>query len=154
MNLRRPIHNPEETMYETILVPIDESEHSRIAAEHALELAGEVDAAVHFLHVVSMNDASKIDVNRIEHGLLIRDLQEMGRDVIEDVRSGIPTSDVETTASVLIGRPDKQVLEWVQHNDPDLIVMGTRGATGLNRILLGSVAENVARRSSVPVLLV
>ena len=141
-------------MYNKILVPVDGSKHSRTAAKHALELADTVGASVCFLHVVSMNDASKVEVDRIEQGHLAEDLIERGETKIEDIVQEIDNYDVETTTHVLIGRPDVQILKWIQTNDPDLVVMGSRGLTGLSKFVLGSVADNVSRRTAVPTQLI
>jgi len=61
---------------------------------------------------------------------------------------------VPITRHVMVGRPDKQILKYIHTESPDLVIMGSRGKTGLGRFIVGSVAENVARRSSVPVQLI
>jgi len=58
------------------------------------------------------------------------------------------------TTAVERGIPHETVLEYAVANDVDLVVMGTHCRTGLDRVLLGSVAERVVRRSPVPVLVV
>jgi nucleotide-binding universal stress UspA family protein len=141
-------------MYDSILVPVDGSETSKQAVKHALELATDVDASVHVLHVVSLNESRNIDVQRIEQGQLINDLEEMGDKVIEGV---VPPEDefpTTLTQSTMFGRPDKQILKYIRTESPDLVIMGSQGKTGVQRMVLGSVAENVARRSSVPVQIV
>lgn len=141
-------------MYDSILVPVDESEISRHAVAHAIELATAVDASVHVLHVINMNEAVNVDVERIERGKLCNDLEEMGAKLIE---STLPPADeraVPITQSVMFGRPDKRILKYIATEAPDLVIMGSQGKTGIERFVLGSVAENVARRSSVPVQLI
>ena len=141
-------------MYDTILVPVDGSENSQYAAKHALDLAEEVGATVHFLHVVSLNESRNIDVPRIEKGHLYQDLEKIGEEVIDDTLSPLGDQEVSFTRTIMTGRPDKQILSFIQSKHPDLVVMGSQGKTGLKRVVLGSVAENVARRSSVPIQLV
>lgn len=55
---------------------------------------------------------------------------------------------------VVEGNPHEKILEYVSEHDIDMVVMGTHGRTGLDRALMGSVAERVVRRSPVPVLTV
>ena len=61
---------------------------------------------------------------------------------------------VEVESLVLEGKPAEKIVEYAEENDIDLIVMGTMGKSGLDRILLGSVAERVVRISHTPVLVV
>jgi len=53
-----------------------------------------------------------------------------------------------------VGRPTKVIVEYADDHDIDQIVMGSHGRSGMSRILLGSVAEIVVRRASVPVTVV
>ena len=141
-------------MYDSILVPVDNSETSRHALTHAIELATAVDATVHVLHVMSVSESSKVDIQRIEQGHLYTDLRDAGEELIESLL--VPANDeaVPITRHVMVGRPDKQILKYIHTESPDLVIMGSRGKTGLGRFIVGSVAENVARRSSVPVQLI
>jgi len=141
-------------MYDTILVPVDRSENSRYAAKHALDLAEEVGSTVYFLHVVSFNESQNIDVPRIEQGRLYQDIEKISEEVINDTLSALGDHEIPIKQAALSGRPDKQILSFIQSERPDLVIMGSQGKTGLKRVVLGSVAENVARRSSVPVQLV
>lgn len=141
-------------MYDTILVPVDGSESSQYAAKHALDLASEVGATVHFLHVVSLNESRNVEVPRIEQGYLYQDLAQMGEEIIDDTISPLDEQEVPIKRTVMTGRPDKQILSFIQSERPDLVIMGSQGKTGLKRVVLGSVAENVARRSSIPIQLV
>jgi nucleotide-binding universal stress UspA family protein len=61
---------------------------------------------------------------------------------------------VDAETIVLEGHPSNEIIEFAQKNGIDVIVMGTLGKSGLDRFLLGSVAEKVTRNSSVPVLVV
>jgi nucleotide-binding universal stress UspA family protein len=52
---------------------------------------------------------------------------------------------------VVVGRPAREIVDYADENDIDHVVMGSHGRSGVSRIVLGSVAENVVRKSSVPV---
>jgi nucleotide-binding universal stress UspA family protein len=58
------------------------------------------------------------------------------------------------TTDVRPGTPHREILAYVEEHDADLVVLGTRGQTGLERYLLGSVTERVLRSSPVPVMTV
>lgn len=141
-------------MYDSILVPVDESEVSQHVVAHALELAAAVDASVHVLHIARLAEAKNIDARRIEQGQLYSDLEEMGTELIESILPPADETTVPITRSVMFGRPDKQILKYIATEAPDLVIMGSQGKTGIERFILGSVAENVARRSPVPVQLI
>jgi nucleotide-binding universal stress UspA family protein len=58
------------------------------------------------------------------------------------------------TAHVVVGRPDTEIVRFAQECGADFIVMGTHGYGGVKRLLLGSVADNVVRQATCPVLVV
>ena len=62
--------------------------------------------------------------------------------------------DVKITTGVYKGNPDVEIITSARENQADMIVMGTRGKTGLSHVLLGSVAERVIRNAEVPVMTV
>ena len=62
--------------------------------------------------------------------------------------------DIETGLHVVKGRPGAEILRFVQQHDVDLVVMPTHGLTGLEHLLMGSVAEKVVRQAPCPVLVV
>lgn len=135
-------------MYDTILVPVDGSEHSQYAAKHALDLAAEVGATVHFLHVVSLNESRNVEVPRIEQGYLYHDLGKMNEKVIDGTLSSLGGQDIPFKRTVMTGRPDKQILSFIQSERPDLVIMGSQGKTGLKRLFWG-----VSQRTLLGVLL-
>lgn len=55
---------------------------------------------------------------------------------------------------IVEGNPHEEILEYVSEHDIDMVVMGTHGRTGIDRVVMGSVAERVVRQSPVPVLTV
>jgi nucleotide-binding universal stress UspA family protein len=73
-------------------------------------------------------------------------------------RSYVETSgraeNVEVESVILEGSPSREIVDFAEKNDIDLIVMGTFGKTGIRRFLLGSVAENVVRHSRKAVFVV
>jgi nucleotide-binding universal stress UspA family protein len=129
-----------------ILVPLDGHEAAASALDHAITLAENVDAGIHLLSVVDAYRLKSVDQRRSIEAEL--------EDVIADAAAAVQTAEIPVTTAVEVGFPHKEILNAVADHDADLIAMGTRGRTGLDRHLLGSVAEKVVRLSTVPVLTV
>jgi nucleotide-binding universal stress UspA family protein len=135
-----------------ILVPVDFSDASKTAVRHASELAQTYDAQLDLLHVVEQvayPSAYGVDpgyhspqevIPRVE-----KSLGEMAREELD-------SENVKVSATV--GYGPLTILDYIDENDIDLVVIATHGRTGLERMLLGSVAERVLRRSSAPVFVV
>lgn len=134
-------------MFERILVPVDGSEPSRNAADHALELAAEQGATVHALYVVE-----PVAVTEGGTGQVIEAMQSTGESIVSELGDRAEAKDVTAITDVETGVAHRTILEYADENDVDLIVMGTHGRTGIGRYLLGSVTEKIVRLSDVPVL--
>jgi len=132
-------------MYDTVLVPTDGSAGAETAAGHAFDLAAAFGAEVIVLSVVDEGPVgTAIDERR-------ETLERAAREAVEAVeRAGDPGLSVRTT--VERGRPHETICEYAEREGVDLVAMGTHGRTGLDRLLIGSVAERVVRTSPVPVL--
>jgi nucleotide-binding universal stress UspA family protein len=155
-----------------ILVPIDFSEPSRVALHHALALAELYDASIDVLHVVQQTMHPAFYVGGAKD---IRDIDPQIEEKVEDRMQsfidetldlaapgpGGPAAETVTapvkasiTPHVMIGTVDTEVPAFIEDHDIDLIAMSTKGQTGLDRILLGSVAEKIVRLSPCPVFTV
>jgi nucleotide-binding universal stress UspA family protein len=143
-------------MYETILFPTDGSDPSFHALDHALDIAETYDASLHALYVVETSSPyDDFGTGGIDPELLIQTLHERGEEALERVEERADRAGRE-----LVGATREfddihgGILEYADEYGADLIVMGTHGRRGLNRWLLGSVAERVVRTSDIPVLTV
>ncbi|MDY6778117.1 MAG: universal stress protein [Candidatus Nanohaloarchaea archaeon] len=135
-------------MYDDILLPTDGSEGTKQAAEHAFILAERFDATIHVVHVIDTNSRYHDD-----HGE--KDLRSDGRrSALQPVTERAEGRDIEFLAQIREGTPYSEINDYVEEQDVDMIVMGTHGRTGLDRMLIGSTAEKVVRTASVPVLTV
>ncbi len=136
-------------MYKNILLPSDGSECSKIAAEHAIDIADRYNSKLHILSVVIPLSLG-IDVRSKE---ILDELTSTANDTIDEISEKARNSGVENVETVVEeGAPSDIILSYVSNNDIDLIVMGTHGRTGLERYLIGSVTERVVRKSEIPVL--
>ncbi|MEF8814561.1 MAG: universal stress protein [Halovenus sp.] len=142
---------------ESILVPTDGSEGARIGARRGIDLAATVDADLHVLSVVNTDriSASLSALNAGDRREQEQRLEEEAQQAAESV-AGLARTHLSgrITTAVERGVPFRTINEYVDSYDIDLIVMGTQGLTGVERILLGSVAEKTLRTASVPVVTV
>ncbi len=140
-------------MASQILIPVDGSEQSTEALEYAFETFP--DAEMTALHVV---DAGRGDIGAFSGmtGDLPDDSPELEQsaEVLDDARERGREHGVDVETDRGRGRPDRLIVKYAEENDYELIVIGSHGRDGVARVLLGSVAEKIARRSSVPVLIV
>ncbi|WP_226022729.1 universal stress protein [Halomicrobium salinisoli] len=147
-------------MYDNILVPTDGSDAARAAVDHAVDLAGKYDATIHALYVVDVNathySLGTEQVDRIRQGRL-DEMEEVREDADEAtgyVADAAAEHGLEVVEHVTAGEPARAIRKFVEDNDIGLVVMGSHGRSGLSRVVLGSVAETVLRRTHVPVLVV
>ena len=137
-------------MHETILLPTDGSDVTEPAVAHAIQLAQSEGATLHVLHVV---DTSVLPLDR--HSRSAYDgMEAAGRDSVEAIRDRAQDVGIHSVSAVRMGTPHREILDYADENEVDIVVMGTHGRTGLQRSLLGSVTERVVRLSDVPVLTV
>ncbi|ELY44594.1 universal stress protein [Natronorubrum sulfidifaciens] len=138
-------------MSERILVPHDGSGHADAALRFALETFP--DASVVVLHVVEPF-ADHTDAGVENGGRWRSRAREYAADVFDDVDD--TAAAFETTVDTVwwYGRPTHVIVQYIDAEGIDEVVMGSRGRSGIDRLLLGSVAETVVRRASVPVTIV
>ncbi|MFP9059034.1 universal stress protein [Natrialbaceae archaeon A-chndr2] len=164
-------------MYTDILYPTDGSPGANAALEHVRDLAERHDATVHVLTVVNsryieyqpgmMSGESKDkqagmmgdSPNNVKSGM-IRDVPENMRSAVKERAEGVleeaaaHLEGVKSTREIRVGDPHDVILSYTNSNEIDIVVMGTHGRSGLDRYLIGSVAEKVVRLSDVPVVTV
>jgi nucleotide-binding universal stress UspA family protein len=127
-----------------ILVPIDWSEQSQRAFRLAAVLARENNARLTLLHVIPLAAVMYGPPTECYVNHMLEELHCLAR--------GDPTTRVQ--CAVVEGSPGSEILSTARETSCDLIVMGTHGRTGLNRLMMGSVADEVLRQASCPVLVV
>jgi nucleotide-binding universal stress UspA family protein len=138
-----------------ILCPVDFSGHSRLALDYATVLARWYEAEVVALHAysVAMVPATIGAMPAMTTVGVPLTREEIERDLETFVRP-VQAAQVKTTATVTTGGPARSILETADRIQANLIVMGTHGASGFERLVLGSVTEKVLRKAKCPVLVV
>lgn len=142
----------------TVLVPYDDSPMAERAFEQAL--ADYPDADVHLLHVIDFAEAGySLPFETGTAGYTssweksVREAAEAGFETARDTAADLEFGG-EIHTHIETGPPARTVVEFAGDHDADYVVMGSHGRSGASRILLGSVAEAVVRRSPCPVLVV
>jgi len=140
-----------------ILVPVDFSDHSRKALDWAMLMATPFNAAVEVLYVWQPPTYLVPDVMLVVPGFNAAQLEEQARGEstksFEEFRRAVKSSSATIKFRFETGRPAAAILR-VASEGVDMIVMGTHGRTGLERVLMGSVANEVVTRAGCPVVTV
>lgn len=140
-------------MYDRILVPTDGSREGERAVEYALELAATHGATIKAIYVVNAASYGGLPMETAWDGISDA-LREEGQAAVARVEEMAADRGVNVETSVVEGSPSRVIVEQASPEHCDLVVMGTHGRGGIDRLLLGSVAERVVRSSPVPVLTV
>lgn len=134
-------------MYKNILLPLDGSTFGEDKIGTAIRLAKIFDASITLLQAVLVTPLSKED-REIE----AKELGDRARKYLNQIKSKIEKEGVSARVVVQIGDAASEILAYAERDDVDLIIMPTHGVGGFERFTLGSVSDEVVRRSSKPVL--
>lgn len=139
--------------YEDILVPTDGSSGSERIREHAITIGRDHDATLHGLYVIDRRRYMAASKDTQED--LIQTLEEEGEVALEDLTVRGEDAGLSVTTETRQGIPHKEIVSSIEAGDVDLVVLGTHGRTGPDRVAnLGSVTERVIGNVDVPVLVV
>jgi nucleotide-binding universal stress UspA family protein len=132
-----------------ILAPIDFSEYSMEALRGAMELARDLNGELHIVHVVA------------PHFALLDKMREQARETLmveeaEEELARIKRDDcgnsTEVFTQVMVGPPVPKLVEYAKEQQIDLILLATHGRTGIEHLMIGSVAEKLVRAAPCSVL--
>jgi nucleotide-binding universal stress UspA family protein len=138
-------------MYKKILLAIDGSDHSKRAAENAINIAK-------FSSNTNMEIIYVIDPNRAKSELLNNwnpdDLGDKQKSCITDVEKMAKEFGISYETNILYGEPGPTIVEYANKIKTDIVIMGSRGLNGLQEFVIGSVSHKVLKRANCPVLIV
>jgi nucleotide-binding universal stress UspA family protein len=147
----------EPIMYKRILVPVDGSDTSTRGLREALRIAKVAGARLRLINVVDESVVTQPFESYVDTSYLIEALREGGKKALERALSVAGRNDFKAE-SVLCESLGESVADIILREakkwKADLIVMGTHGRRGFNRVVLGSDAEAVLRDATVPVLMI
>jgi len=140
-------------MFERILIATDGSENSERAAKFGIELAKLAGGKLIAMYVA--------DISRMAHlpdDMLLFSIRELlikeGNEAVEFIEKLAIEGGVTCDKVVAEGIPSDEILDYASAEGMSIIVLGNVGRTGLDKFLLGSVAEKIVRNSKIPVLIV
>ncbi len=140
-------------MSNTIVIPTDGSEHAESAAEVGFGIATKMDATVHAL---SVGDVTLSQISSIGGGppKTKDDVTDIATQWATDLAELARAEGLEAEEVVRTGTPAKEIADYAEEIDADMIVIGTAGRSGIERMVVGSVTNKVVRTAPVPVVTV
>jgi len=141
----------------TVITPIDFSDNAGLVVESAAYMAGTFGANLHVIFIVqNFEDYSgffvpQMNVPNIEHELFVGAEEQM-ETFCKEHNVVFEKTGIRVTNKVLVGDVGEKIVEYATDVGGDLIVMGTHGYKGLERIMFGSVADQVVKSASCPVM--
>lgn len=138
-----------------ILVPVDSSESASKAAAFAADLASAIGASLTLLHVFDRDalSAAIMGAEALSDEELERSREHFAEEAFGAARDAIG-ADVEANTEFRFGKPAFEIVDFAEDNDFDLIVMGSRGQSAIQRLLVGSVSTQVVHHAKCSVTIV
>ena len=153
--------NPKTKVMKTILVPTDFSEQANNALDFAVDIARHTgDTQVQVIHIMeglghySFNTTGEVGYTEDEKEIVLSQVLESSNKQLTELINKEEYADVSLEGKVEVGNPYKGISKEIARCGAELVVMGTRGSSGLTEILIGSNTEKVVRYSKCPVITV
>ena len=130
-------------MFDRIMLPSDGSEFAVRSEDVAIEIAKKFNSTVVAVHIIDDKLIYPFEV-----------LEDEGKSILKKIRERAEKEDVAVEEVLIVGSPTHDMAKIVKKTESDLVIIGTHGKTGLEKLILGSVAESALKTVKVPVLLV
>ncbi|MGB9003657.1 MAG: universal stress protein [Nitrosotalea sp.] len=137
-------------MFSNILVAVDGSESANKAFRQAIYLAQKCNSKLDLVHVVQC-EVGGDSANTFE---IIEDLKDKAMKMLEEYRIEAAKNNISMQITIMQGDPAKVIIELAKAKSYDLIIMGTRGRSSFQELLIGSVSQKVMHHASCPVMVV
>jgi nucleotide-binding universal stress UspA family protein len=138
-----------------ILIPTDFSKLSRVAVNYAVKMAKELNAELVLLNIVFLDAPPRAAMNLKSVEEIMKNNAEIDSIQLINEMKGQYKESLNISYKIIMGNPVEDLVEnYAIHNGIDLIIMGTKGATGLEKYIIGSNAAAVISNSSIPVITV
>ena len=135
-----------------VVIPIDFSSNMGKVVDYGMSIADSFGADVHFLHVV--DDFQGYDMMLVHPSFrgMTDDLKEQAEVRMKTLIKDHNKREGAVTGAVTVGYATDEIINYAKSIDADMIIIGTHGAKGLERVLMGSTASQVVKKSPCPVL--
>lgn len=140
-------------LYKKILIATDGSEYTKNAVDYGIDLAKNTGAEIVVIYVVDTAAFASIPMDAAWESMYEL-LKQEGEMALKYVAEKAGTEGLEVQGNLIEGHPADEIIKYSEKNSISLIVLGTLGKSGLDRFLLGSVAEKIVRNSKIPVLVI
>ncbi|OGW53013.1 MAG: hypothetical protein A2Z60_00070 [Nitrospirae bacterium RIFCSPLOWO2_02_42_7] len=138
------------TEFGKILFPTDFSESAENASRYALSLAKKYGSKVYVIHVIE--PFTYTTEFGLDFSAQLKEMEASARRLLDDVAASIKKTNLDVESVLITGEPFVEIIKYARKEQVDLIVMATHGRSGIEHMLMGSVAEKVVRKSPCPVL--
>lgn len=140
-------------MFNTILIAIDGSEVSKKALEAALEEARVWKSGLNAVYVIETGGFENIPADSTMEVVYNR-LESIGSAALKEAEAGAEKYDLKFSSFIKEGHAGEEIVKLAEEIGADLIVLGSHGKSGIDRLLLGSVTDFVTRHSKVSTMVV
>jgi nucleotide-binding universal stress UspA family protein len=144
-------------MYARILVPVDGSEAAARGLNEGIKLAQDLKAHVRLVHVVEPWVMVSMDTMAVNAHQIADHIRSIGAELLKECEATAAKAGIKVDTELVEkigGTAGEHIVRKAKEFNADLIVCGTHGRRGIRRLLMGSDAEYIVRRTPVPVLLV
>lgn len=145
------------TTYKHLLVPVDESPMSYAAAEQALSLAKDLKCPVTIMSVIAVDPFVGVDFYKVAPAITdyFMQAEQNAQNRLAELQQSFSREGISVDTKIIRGvAASEGIVQIANEIGADLIIMGSHGRTGVKKMMLGSVAQNVLTQSPVPVLIV
>ena len=143
--------------YSHILVALDESPMAYAAVEQALSLAQDLKSQVTIMSVIAIDPFVGVDFYKVAPAITdyFMQAEKNAKERLEDVKQSFIRDGINVNTKLIHGvSPSQGIIQVADEAGADLIIMGSHGRTGIQKVMLGSVAQNVLTQSPIPVLII
>ncbi|MES3517532.1 MAG: universal stress protein [Natronomonas sp.] len=134
---------------EHILIPVDDSDPSERAIDFVHDRFSGSETRITLLHVIP-SGSPMTDTRVFQEAAKREEVEEL----LAEYKQRLGEKELDVSVSITEGTPDREIVDFAVENDISQIIIGSHGRRGINRVLLGSVAEKVVRRAPMPVTVV
>ncbi|RXA21256.1 universal stress protein [Methanosarcina sp. MSH10X1] len=137
-----------------ILIATDGSETANEAADFAMEMIGCSGAKVYAVYVIDTTPYRSVSLDKIWSKETLDEFERAGHEATSYIEKIAKDAGVEAESRILRGHPAEKIVTFAEDNNIDMIIVGSLGKGGYEKVVLGSVSEKVVRHAKVPVLVV
>jgi len=136
-----------------VVVPVDFSRNTDKVVDYALSVADKLGAEVLFFHVV--NNFQGYDMMMVHPSFIsmTKDLEQQAKERMANLVTDHKERAKGVSGNVIVGDAADEIISYAKSEKADMIIIGTHGVKGLEKILMGSTADRVTKKATCPVLL-